>query len=373
MPYSLGHQKVGKPRVLGAGLGKGGNVIFPVPVEGEAGKEEGQCKLSRQQWRNKMKNKRKSKNKFCPNRETSPAKAEEKEGSESKEHSTTPSTTHPKVKSSKPKKGPETIGSKEKNETNKEELILVKKGSTSSRVAIKHGLKVKASDSQLAEDVINTLAQEDIRAKKRRQEVRRQQGRLQRLRRVLESDATLAARGSCAEEKREEGEEEKQEEVSPSQSVPGRSAALRARMELRLESARFRYINQQLYTSSSLEAQQLFCHDRQAFEIYHRGFTAQVQRWPSNPVDSIISYIHNKPASLVVADFGCGDCKIALSVRNKVHCFDLSPINNLVTVCDMANVPLQNDSVDIAVFCLSLMGTNISDFLVEANRVLVMR
>uniref|UniRef100_A0A4X2K289 Ribosomal RNA-processing protein 8 n=1 Tax=Vombatus ursinus TaxID=29139 RepID=A0A4X2K289_VOMUR len=33
-------------------------------------------------------------------------------------------------------------------------------------------------------------------------------------------------------------------------------------------------------------------------------------------------------------------------------------------------VPLKDESVDVAVFCLSLMGTNLSDFLKEANRVL---
>uniref|UniRef100_A0A2K5JZ92 Ribosomal RNA-processing protein 8 n=1 Tax=Colobus angolensis palliatus TaxID=336983 RepID=A0A2K5JZ92_COLAP len=33
-------------------------------------------------------------------------------------------------------------------------------------------------------------------------------------------------------------------------------------------------------------------------------------------------------------------------------------------------VPLEDESVDVAVFCLSLMGTNIRDFLEEANRVL---
>ena len=33
-------------------------------------------------------------------------------------------------------------------------------------------------------------------------------------------------------------------------------------------------------------------------------------------------------------------------------------------------MPLEEESVDVAVFCLSLMGTNFPDFLVEANRVL---
>lgn len=45
-----------------------------------------------------------------------------------------------------------------------------------------------------------------------------------------------------------------------------------------------------------------------------------------------------RPASLVVADFGCGDCKIASSIKNKVHSFDLVPLSPLVTVCDMAKV-----------------------------------
>ncbi|XP_064297757.1 ribosomal RNA-processing protein 8 isoform X2 [Phalacrocorax carbo] len=149
-----------------------------------------------------------------------------------------------------------------------------------------------------------------------------------------------------------------------------RSAALRARMEERLLAARFRYINQQLYTSTSREAAQLFQSDPEAFEIYHRGFAQQVGRWPENPVHRIVRYLRRRPTSLVVADFGCGDCKIATSVKNKVHSFDLVPLSPLVTVCDMAKVPLADESVDVAVFCLALMGTNLQEILEEANRVL---
>lgn len=38
--------------------------------------------------------------------------------------------------------------------------------------------------------------------------------------------------------------------------------------------------------------------------------------------------------------------------------------------CDMANTPLEAESVHCVVFCLSLMGTNLHDFINEANRVL---
>lgn len=149
-----------------------------------------------------------------------------------------------------------------------------------------------------------------------------------------------------------------------------RAGALRARMAQRLDGARFRYLNEQLYSGPSSAAQRLFQEDPEAFLLYHRGFQSQVKKWPLQPVDRIARDLRQRPASLVVADFGCGDCRLASSIRNPVHCFDLASMDPRVTVCDMAQVPLEDESVDVAVFCLSLMGTNIRDFLEEANRVL---
>merc|ERR1712029_1212574 len=72
----------------------------------------------------------------------------------------------------------------------------------------------------------------------------------------------------------------------------------------------------------------------------------------------------------VIADFGCGEARLARSVENEVSSFDLVAANERVVACDMANVPLPDTSVDVAVFCLSLMGTNIRDYLFEASRVM---
>uniref|UniRef100_A0A671SKR5 Ribosomal RNA-processing protein 8 n=1 Tax=Sinocyclocheilus anshuiensis TaxID=1608454 RepID=A0A671SKR5_9TELE len=52
-------------------------------------------------------------------------------------------------------------------------------------------------------------------------------------------------------------------------------------------------------------------------------------------------------------------------VKNKVHSFDLAPTALFITY---SQVPLCDSTVDIAVFCLSLMGTNLGEFLAEANR-----
>lgn len=67
---------------------------------------------------------------------------------------------------------------------------------------------------------------------------------------------------------------------------------------------------------------------------------------------------------------GCGEARLAASIPNTTHSFDLVAANSNVIACDIAHVPLPDESVDIVVFCLSLMGTNVLDFLREAKRIL---
>jgi len=69
---------------------------------------------------------------------------------------------------------------------------------------------------------------------------------------------------------------------------------------------------------------------------------------------------------------GCGEAKLAEQLpQHKVHSFDLGDGgNSAITVCDIRNTPLETASVDAVVFCLSLMGTNAEDFVIEGARVL---
>jgi ribosomal RNA-processing protein 8 len=103
---------------------------------------------------------------------------------------------------------------------------------------------------------------------------------------------------------------------------------------------------------------------------YHKGFARQVELWPENPVDIFIAQLKAMPKTLKVADMGCGDAKIAQSVEQKVHSFDLASPNKWVTACDVSKVPLGPQSVDVVIFCLALMGTNLVDFINEAHRIL---
>uniref|UniRef100_A0A1B6F6M9 Ribosomal RNA-processing protein 8 n=1 Tax=Cuerna arida TaxID=1464854 RepID=A0A1B6F6M9_9HEMI len=151
-----------------------------------------------------------------------------------------------------------------------------------------------------------------------------------------------------------------------------KASSLRERMMKRLKAAKFRFMNEQLYVMEGKGAEQMFSKDPKSFETYHDGFRQQLAQWPVNPLDIIIKSLRKRAKSgkLVVADFGCGEARLAQQLPCTVHSLDLVALNERVTVCDMAHTPLADSSVDVVVFCLSLMGTNILDYIREANRVL---
>lgn len=145
---------------------------------------------------------------------------------------------------------------------------------------------------------------------------------------------------------------------------------LQQAMRAKLEGARFRYLNEQLYSQPGADSFSMMKAEPSLFHAYHAGYRSQVEGWPENPLDRIIAEVRKSPRTAVVADFGCGEARLAASVPHTVHSFDLVAANPRVTACDIANVPLGAACVDVAVFCLSLMGTNYTDFLAEAERVL---
>ncbi|TMW55630.1 hypothetical protein Poli38472_010512 [Pythium oligandrum] len=140
-------------------------------------------------------------------------------------------------------------------------------------------------------------------------------------------------------------------------------------MRRRLDGGKFRMLNEQLYTSTGKEAFKTFQSDPELFDVYHQGFREQAEKWPVNPLDTFIDYVKKHPKA-IVADFGCGDARLAESVKNKVHSFDLVSRKPQVTACNIANVPLPDKSIDIAVYCLALMGTSIREYVLEVYRVL---
>lgn len=204
---------------------------------------------------------------------------------------------------------------------------------------------------------------------------------------------------------------------APSKLTP-KLTPLQASMREKLISARFRHLNETLYTRPSAEALSLFADSPEMFTEYHEGFRRQVEVWPENPVESYLAEIRarararypsrdphrgkkpshqpptheapkgggpeveplprNKTTNLcTIADLGCGDARLASELqadksklRLEILSFDLHSPSPLVTKADISNLPLAHGSVDVAIFCLALMGTNWVDFIEEAYRVL---
>ncbi|KAK3390491.1 methyltransferase-domain-containing protein [Podospora didyma] len=199
--------------------------------------------------------------------------------------------------------------------------------------------------------------------------------------------------------------------AAPAPIAEPKLTSLQASMRQKLVSARFRHLNETLYTRPSVDAFSLFQESPEMFSEYHEGFRRQVEVWPENPVEGYIRDIKarakisrsasfanrnakndfSNPVANVkllplprtggkctIADLGCGDAALAKAldpVKDKLHLdirsFDLQTGGSaLVTRADIANLPLADRSVDIAIFCLALMGTNWIDFVEEAYRIL---
>ena len=207
-------------------------------------------------------------------------------------------------------------------------------------------------------------------------------------------------------------------------SQPSILTPLQSSMRQKLISARFRHLNQTLYTTPSSSSYDLFSQNPTFFSEYHEGFQRQVNAWPENPVDRFIIWIkergsvktggkalgtqkslfrkdkngakstpalpelpsdpsiiplprHHATHTCTIADLGCGTAllsrtltPLSKSLNLHIHSYDLCASSPLITIADICALPLKDASIDIAIFCLAVMGTNWIDFVEEAWRVL---
>lgn len=63
----------------------------------------------------------------------------------------------------------------------------------------------------------------------------------------------------------------------------------------------------------------LFKSDPTLFSSYHQGYQHQAAMWPLDPLNTIMTDILRQDDSLVIADLGCGEARLARSVPNTVH------------------------------------------------------
>ena len=171
-------------------------------------------------------------------------------------------------------------------------------------------------------------------------------------------------------------EKDDEEDRAPvHQPVKQKKLSLIDKMRAKLSGGHFRMLNEQLYTTKGDEALHLVQQNPGVFSAYHEGFREQVKKWPKNPVHKCFEWLQHKPYDTVVADFGCGDAELAKLIgksKKKVYSLDLETPSHapFVIACNMAKTPLESNSIDVAVFSLSLMGTDYYKFIEEASRVL---
>ena len=104
---------------------------------------------------------------------------------------------------------------------------------------------------------------------------------------------------------------------------------------------------------------------------YHSLYREARKDWAVVPFEEMAKDLLVREG-YVVGDFGCGEAVLAekLGGHCTVHSFDHVAVNDSVSACDMADVPIDDGELDVAVFCLSLMGSNFTDYLKEAHRTL---
>ena len=107
------------------------------------------------------------------------------------------------------------------------------------------------------------------------------------------------------------------------------------------------------------------------WQHYHSLYREARKDWAVVPFEEMANDLSIREG-YVVGDFGCGEALLAekLGDRCTVHSFDHVAVNDSVTACDIADVPIDDGEFDVAVFCLSLMGSNFTDYLKEAHRTL---
>jgi hypothetical protein len=72
--------------------------------------------------------------------------------------------------------------------------------------------------------------------------------------------------------------------------------------------------------------------------IYLRWYCLDIDNNYDERCAGVDRFVNSLPRSLIIGDFGCGEAKLAQSVKHKVHSFDLVAPNKHVVACDIANV-----------------------------------
>ena len=137
-------------------------------------------------------------------------------------------------------------------------------------------------------------------------------------------------------------------------------------------------LHQKYKTMNSQTLHKHFKENPQDWIEYHKIAKENDKTFPIDeiPRNKVIKYLENlkggKPK--VVVDLGCGFAEINQHFKDnerfKFTNFDHYSANEFVTVKDIKNTGLPDYSVDIAIGCMSMWGSNCNDYIDEVHRIL---
>ena len=137
-------------------------------------------------------------------------------------------------------------------------------------------------------------------------------------------------------------------------------------------------LHQRYKTLSSNNLHNEFKNDEKLWINYHKIAEENEKTFPENeiPRNKIIQELEKIKTKRTkkIVDMGCGKAFISKHFENDIRFefinYDHISINDKIISCDISKLPLEDDSIEICILCLSMWGSNCKEYLKEAERVL---
>jgi SAM-dependent methyltransferase len=137
-------------------------------------------------------------------------------------------------------------------------------------------------------------------------------------------------------------------------------------------------LHQKYKTLKSSNLQNTFKEDIQLWYNYHQISEENEKSFPEDeiPRNRIIQELNKIKTKRrkVVVDMGCGKAQISEHYnddnRFEFINYDHIAVNDKVKECDISNLPLEDDAVEICILSLAMWGSNCCEYIMEANRIL---
>lgn len=131
----------------------------------------------------------------------------------------------------------------------------------------------------------------------------------------------------------------------------------------------FQSLNRKWNTTNSTTLHDELSNDASEWYQYHEEYSKSRETWEVVPFKVFSEWLTQRKGK-TVADLGCGEALLN-GHGNKVLSFDHVAVNDKVAVADISDLSehLEDNSVDIAILSLALMGSNWNSYLDEALRI----